>query len=104
MFSSETKDIFRRTLQALLVNELYSENLRQQLSRKSLDKVWNAFQIANRGQKGTDEFKDLINKHGVEASSKELAGSGKKSDKIRHGKISYEEFAEGIKGKSPLKH
>lgn len=106
IISAETKDTLRRTLQALLVNELYSENLRQQLSRKSLDKVWNAFKTANKGQRETvslDEFKDLLSKHGVSSSTKELASIVGKFDKTGCGQITYEEFAEGMKPKSPIK-
>ncbi len=102
--SGETKELYKRTWQAILSNEIYSENLRQKLNNKPLYKVWDAFQkseISGVEIADIDSFRDLLNRNRVYPSEKQLVDLVSKYDKNHDGAVSYRDFEREVSPRSP---
>ena len=107
VFSRDTLSIFCNTLRLILNAESLSERLRQRLSKMPEFSLFQAFNSVDKDRNGyitINEFQDILNSHGILASSKDLQGLMQKYDKNRDGRVSYSEFVEEVTPKSPKKY
>lgn len=107
VFSYETSDRLVRVLKLSLDSERVAESLRQRLSRVPTFNLYEAFQAVDSGKDGyitLNEFRDILENHGVYATTKDLESLMDRYDKDRDGRVSYSEFVQEVTPKSPRKY
>jgi Ca2+-binding EF-hand superfamily protein len=93
-------------LNYVINNEVYSEELRQKLSKRPLFDTYEAFKALDQNNNGfisINEFRDLLAEHGVFPTNKDLLNLMKRYDKNQDGKVTYSEFINELTPKSPQK-
>lgn len=91
----------------LFQNESIIENIRQKLNKRPLFDLYDAFKALDKNDKGyvtLEEFKEVLNNHGIYSSSNELMSLLQRFDKNQDGKVSYSDFVSEISPKSPTKY
>jgi Ca2+-binding EF-hand superfamily protein len=107
VFNAETQARLNRVLRILLDSERVAESLRQRLSRIPSFNLNDAFKAVDRSDDGVitlDEFRSLLQDHGLYATTKDLESLMDRYDKDRDGRVSYSEFVEEVRPKSPRKY
>lgn len=83
-----------------------AEDLRQRLQRTPLFNVYDSYKTCDIYQDGIitkNEIKRLFDMRGIYVNDKDVTVMMEKFDKDRDGKISYSDFVEEIRCKSPVK-
>ena len=104
VFSRETVDQFLATLRQIFDSENLAERVRQRLSKMPEFSLHSAFVAVDKDRNGfitLDEFQNVLQSHGVFATSKDLQGLLDKYDKNRDGRVTYSEFVDEVTPKSP---
>jgi Ca2+-binding EF-hand superfamily protein len=107
VFTYETTERLLRVLRLSLEAERVAESLRQRLSRLPTFNLYDAFQAVDSGRDGfitLDEFREILGRHGVFATTKDLESLMDRYDKNRDGMVSYSEFVQEVTPKSPRKY
>jgi len=102
-----TRGEFVNVLNLLLELENVAENIRQKHSSRPLFDRTDAFDAINKYGDNfltKQDFANLLNKHRVFASNKELTTLMDRFDKNKDGKVSYGEFIDEITPHSPIRH
>jgi Ca2+-binding EF-hand superfamily protein len=104
VFTRETLEQFLATLRLILDAENLAERVRQRLSRMPDFSLHSAFVAVDRNRNGfitIEEFQNVLQSHGIFATSKDLQALIEKYDKNRDGRVTYSEFVEEVTPKSP---
>lgn len=91
----------------IINNEIFSEELRQKLEKRPSFDAYEAFKTLDKYDSGfvsMNEFRDLLQSHGVYASNNDLLNLVKRYDKNQDGKVSYSDFVQELTPKSPRKY
>lgn len=95
-FLGETKLEFKALWRTHLKIEVYSEQLRQRLSKRPGFNVYDAFltcDLNDNGSVSKDELRQLIESRGFYVSEKEVNSLVEKIDKDKDGRINYSEVS-----------
>lgn len=100
----------RRTVEDLLVDairvESVAETMRQHLSLIPTFNIMDAFNTCDMKNSGfitRDQFKLLLESHGIHVHNDEITNLIGRFDKDKDGKVSYTEFADEVRPKSPVR-
>lgn len=107
IFSHPTAVSFKECLRAHLSCESQAENLRQNLSRNPYFDASEAFRVADLNHNGlisADEIRYLMESRGFFISNNEARAVTKKFDRNGDGLITYPEFMDEVRPKSPSRH
>ena len=107
VFSADTQYRLTRTLKLHLETENVAESLRHRLAIRPSFSMHEAFQAVDRDRNGYityDEFKLLLEQHGIFATIKDVESLMDRYDKNKDGRVSYSEFLDEVTPKSPKKY
>ncbi|KRW99206.1 hypothetical protein PPERSA_07449 [Pseudocohnilembus persalinus] len=107
IFEIETRIIFKKLLQKVILGEIEAEKIRQDLSenpRFSATDAFTSLDQENLGFISEQEFRKILNDRGFFVSQNDLSNLLNKFDKDADGKITYGEFLSEITPKSPVKY
>lgn len=107
VFDVETQVRLNRVLRIHLDSERVAESLRQRLSRIPSFNLYDAFKVVDKSNDGVitlDEFRSILQDHGLYATTKDLESLMDRYDKDRDGRVSYSEFVQEVRPKSPRKY
>lgn len=93
--SWESRACLKELLQVSLDSETKSEQLRQSLQSRNSFNCIEAFESLDRQNKGfltPDEFRQMLEQHGVFVNSHDLHTLLSRYDKNNDGKVTYSEF------------
>jgi Ca2+-binding EF-hand superfamily protein len=107
VFGVETQVRMNRVFRLHLDAERLAESLRQRLSRIPSFNLYDAFKAVDKSNDGVitlDEFRSILQDHGLYATTKDLESLMDRYDKDRDGRVSYSEFVQEVRPKSPSKY
>jgi Ca2+-binding EF-hand superfamily protein len=107
VFGGETQVLLNRVFRLHLDAERTAERLRQRLSRIPSFNLYDAFRAVDKSNDGVitlDEFRSILRDHGLYATEKDLESLMERYDKDRDGRVSYSEFVQEVRPKSPSKY
>mmetsp|Transcript_7207 Transcript_7207/g.13232 ORF Transcript_7207/g.13232 Transcript_7207/m.13232 type:complete len:379 (-) Transcript_7207:37-1173(-) len=107
VFDVETQIRLNRVLRIHLDSERVAESLRQRLNRIPSFNLYDAFKAVDKTNDGVitlDEFRSILQDHGLYATTKDLESLMDRYDKDRDGRVSYSEFVQEVRPKSPSKY
>lgn len=100
----------RVTIEHLLVSNLHvesiAETMRQRLAMIPGFNIMDAFNtcdMTNDGNISMKQFKLLLESHGIKVDEVKVAGLIDRFDKTKDGKVSYNEFADEVRPRSPIR-
>jgi len=98
-FNGETREELRRLWRKLIQTEQASEDIRENIIRRSSFSLLEAFQFidkAGRGRVGAEELKEVLAQQGFYATDRELLSLMEKLDRDRDGEVTMGEFREEL--------
>lgn len=107
VFDIETQVRLNRVFRIHLDSERVAESLRQRLNRNPSFNLYDAFKAVDKSNDGVitlDEFRSMLQDHGLYATTKDLESLMDRYDKDRDGRVSYSEFVQEVRPKSPSKY
>ena len=107
VFSKTTLNTFKSTLKIHFEILRAAEGLRQRINEKVGFTLRDAFKAVDRnrnGYIGIEEFKSILNEHGIMTSDKDLLTLMDRYDRDKDGRVSYSEFVQEMTPHSPVKY
>lgn len=105
-FHPETRGAIEVLLGTNLHVESIAETMRQRLSMIPGFNIMDAFNtcdMVNDGNINVKQFKLLLESHGIKCDAKKVEGLIDRFDKTKDGKVTYTEFVDEVRPRSPLR-
>ena len=106
-FSALTANEFRNVWRTHFRSEAQAESIRQRLRAMpyfNVHEAFNSLDLNGDGRITREEFKRIIMSRGFYVSEKEASEIVEKMDKNKDGRVSFAEFAEEMRPRSPQRH
>ena len=106
VFCGDTLFRLTKTLRLHIETENVAESLRHRLARRPSFSMHEAFQAVDKDRNGYityDEFRLLLDQHGIFATVQDVESLLDRYDKNKDGRVSYSEFLDEVIPRSPKK-
>ena len=106
-FNADTANEFRQVWRTHFRVECQAESVRQRLRSNPYFNAYDAFNsldLNGDGRISREEFKRIIQSRGFYVSEKEVSEIVEKMDKTKDGRVSFAEFADEVRPRSPQRH
>lgn len=100
----QTKQVLKVLFNSIFEAEKTIDNLKQELSKRSLFNIYDAFRTLdfnNDGQISSEELKEMFRCYGIYTCENDIYTLMERFDKDKDGTIKYAEFAKEMIPKSP---